>query len=91
MSGLRKSRREADKAHKKFNDAQSDFLTLLHIWSAVSTFREKKKRFQRNQLRKYCKQNFLSFRRVLEWDQIVGELSRLVRDTSEGEDGSTSG
>lgn len=72
---------QADQAHKKFNDEDSDFLTLLHIWSAVSQFREKKKRFQRNQLRKYCKQHFLSFRRVLEWDQIVAELSRLVRDT----------
>ncbi len=72
---------QADQAHKKFNDEQSDFLTLLHIWSAVSAFREKKNRFRRNQLRKYCKQHFLSFRRVLEWDQIVGELSRLVRDT----------
>jgi len=72
---------QADQAHKKFNDEQSDFLTLLHIWSAISKFREKKKRFKRNQLRKYCKQHFLSFRRVLEWDQIVSELSRLVRDT----------
>ena len=71
---------EADKAHKKFNDADSDFLTLLHIWSAIEAFRDKR-RFKRNQLRKYCKQNFLSFRRVLEWDQIVSELRRLVRDT----------
>lgn len=72
---------QADQAHKKFNDEESDFLTLLHIWSAIAQFREKKKRFKRNQLRKYCKQHFLSFRRVLEWDQIVGELGRLVRDT----------
>ncbi|MGB2186797.1 MAG: ATP-dependent RNA helicase HrpA, partial [Akkermansiaceae bacterium] len=71
---------EADKAHRKFNDEQSDFLTLLHIWSAVSEFRDKKK-FKRNQLRKFCKQNFLSFRRILEWDQIVGELRRMVSDT----------
>ncbi|MBT8043421.1 MAG: ATP-dependent RNA helicase HrpA, partial [Verrucomicrobiae bacterium] len=71
---------EADNAHKKFNDESSDFLTLLHIWSAVDSFRDKK-RFKRNQLRKYCKQNFLSFRRIMEWDQIVSELSRLVRDT----------
>lgn len=71
---------EADNAHKKFNDESSDFLTLLHIWSALSAFREKR-HFKRNQLRKYCKQNFLSFRRVMEWDQIVSELGRLVRDT----------
>ena len=64
------------------------FLTLLHIWSAISTFREKKNALNATSLRKYCKQHFLSFRRVLEWDQIVRELSRLVRDTSEGEDGS---
>ena len=72
---------QADQAHKKFNDEQSDFLTLLHIWAAISPFREKKKRFKRNQLRKFCKQHFLSFRRILEWDQIVGELGRLVRET----------
>lgn len=72
---------QADQAHKKFNDEQSDFLTLLHIWAAISPFRENKKRFKRNQLRKFCKQHFLSFRRILEWDQIVGELGRLVRDT----------
>lgn len=74
---------EADTAHKKFNDEESDFLTLLHIWSAVGTFRDtnKHRRFKRNQLRKFCKQSFLSFRRVMEWDQIVSELGRLVRDT----------
>lgn len=75
---------EADTAHKKFNDEESDFLTLLHIWSAVGEFRDqgsKRKRFRRNQLRKFCKTSFVSFRRVMEWDQIVSELGRLVRDT----------
>lgn len=71
---------EADKAHEKFNDEDSDFLTLLHIWAAVGEFREKR-HFKKNQLRKYCKQNFISFRRVMEWDQIVNELGRLTRDT----------
>lgn len=71
---------EADKAHSKFNDGDSDFLTLLHIWSALDPLREKRG-FRRNQLRKFCKQNFLSFRRVMEWDQVVNELRRLVRDT----------
>ncbi|NWK56419.1 ATP-dependent RNA helicase HrpA [Verrucomicrobiaceae bacterium N1E253] len=75
---------EADTAHKKFNDEDSDFLTLLHIWSAVGAFRDpssKRRRFKRNQLRKYCKQHFLSFRRVMEWDQVVAELKRLVGQT----------
>ena len=71
---------EADKAHEKFNDEGSDFLTLLHIWSAVNEFREKR-HFKKNQLRKYCRVNFLSFRRVMEWDQIISELRRLVGDT----------
>ncbi len=71
---------EADKAHQKFTDEESDFLTILHIWSAVNEFRDKR-HFKRNQLRKFCKQNFISFRRVMEWDQVVNELGRLVRDT----------
>lgn len=71
---------EADAAHKKFNDEESDFLTLLHIWSAVGEFRERRK-WRRNQLRRFCKANFISFRRVMEWDQVVNDLGRLVRDT----------
>ena len=71
---------EADQAHVKFNDEDSDFTTLLHIWSAVNTYREKR-RFKRNQLRKYCKANYLSYRRIIEWDEVVNELGKVVRET----------
>ncbi|MBK1834420.1 ATP-dependent RNA helicase HrpA [Roseibacillus ishigakijimensis] len=66
----------ARQAQAKFRDSRSDFLSLLKIWNAVSKFRDGKGRFQRNQLRKFCQKSFCNFRRLVEWDQIVGEIAR---------------
>lgn len=71
--------KEADDAHKQWNDEESDFVSILHIWNALHPFREKRG-WQRNQLRKFCKRNFLNFRRVLEWDNLHKELAKLGKD-----------
>ena len=73
----------ADTAHQKFRNPDSDFLSLLEIWARLLEFRKDPKKrggWQRNQLRKYCQKNFLSFRRVMEWDQVIHELIQLQRD-----------
>ncbi len=74
----------ADSAHQKFRNRDSDFLSLLEIWSRLQEFRKTTKEglrgaWQRNQLRKYCQRNFLSYRRVLEWDQVNDELRQLLK------------
>lgn len=66
----------ADKAHQQWADEDSDFLTLLHLWDALADFRDNR-RWQKNQLRKFCRENFLNFRRVLEWDNLRNELGQL--------------
>ncbi|MDF1813350.1 MAG: ATP-dependent RNA helicase HrpA, partial [Verrucomicrobiales bacterium] len=66
----------ADKAHAQWEDEDSDFLSFLHLWNELLEFREGRK-WKKNQLRKYCKQNFLNFRRVLEWDNLRRELGQL--------------
>ena len=69
---------EADRAHAAWADEDSDFFSLLHLWDALSEFREKNK-WRRNQLRKFCKAKFLNYRRVLEWDNLQRELERAGR------------
>jgi ATP-dependent helicase HrpA len=67
---------QADQAHAPFKDPDSDFLTLLNIWNRYH--REWDTLKTQNKMRKFCKQNFLSYPRMREWvythEQITGIL-----------------
>lgn len=69
---------QADQAHAKWKHTDSDFLSLLLLWKDLLVFKQGKQ-FQRNKLRKFCQKNFLNFRRVVEWDNLLFELSQLCR------------
>lgn len=74
-------RQKAEEAHKKFTHPDSDFLSLLCLWDAYNTkWRELK---TQNQVRKYCKANFLSFLRLREWTEIYDELIEAVASKDE--------
>ncbi|NIP92324.1 MAG: ATP-dependent RNA helicase HrpA, partial [Akkermansiaceae bacterium] len=70
----------ADEAHGSFDEPDSDFMSLLNIWHSLREFRKGGTAWHRNRLRRYCQKKFLNVRRVLEWDQVVKELSRLMRE-----------
>ncbi len=59
-------------AHRRFNDPQSDFLALLNIWNEVHDQWEKMR--TQNQRRKFCKQHFLSYLRMREWQDLYAQL-----------------
>ncbi len=61
----------ADQAHSKFKDERSDFLAYLALWEH---YHDKKKHLTQNKLRKYCRDNFLSFLRLREWHDIHQQL-----------------
>ena len=71
---------KADKMHASFEDPESDFVSLLNIWHALEKFRKDRRGWHRNQLRRFCEDKFFSVRRIMEWDQVVRELGRLVRE-----------
>ena len=70
-------KREADAAHAKWNDPDSDFLAMLNLWSDVSEFYDGR-RWRWNQLRKFCGKNFLNAKRVTEWGNVVEELNDIL-------------
>jgi ATP-dependent helicase HrpA len=70
--------READAAHARWKDGESDFISLLRLWQDLARFRDGKGRWQRNALRKYCGPAFLSARRVMEWANVRDELADLL-------------
>jgi ATP-dependent helicase HrpA len=61
----------ADEAQAKFADPDSDFLSYLKLWDF---YHRLKKELSRNQLRRACQQNFLSYVRLREWQDIHRQL-----------------
>jgi ATP-dependent helicase HrpA len=75
----------ADAAHEKFRHPGSDFLTLLKLWGY---FQAERKQLSQAKLRKWCQENFLSFVRLREWDDVHAQLRSLsaeMRLDGEGE------
>jgi len=71
-------RQAADEAHKPFIDDCSDFLFYLNLWNA---FHSKKKELSGNKLRKWCKQNFLSWMRIREWIDTHRQIKTMLDET----------
>ena len=71
----------ADELHRRFRDERSDFVGLLRLWEFV---REAESKGTGN-LRRVCKDGFLSFLRVREWGEIHRQLAEVVRELRLGE------
>ncbi len=67
----------ADELHRKFRDETSDFLGHLKLWAF---WQETKTRRSRSQQLKVCKDEFLSARRLREWEDVYEQLARVVRE-----------
>ena len=68
----------ADQKHALFKDPSSDFVTLLNIWNAYKNAEKKLK--SRSRLKKYCQEHFLSFKRLREWNDIHGQIIRILKE-----------
>ena len=67
----------ADAAHEKFRHPHSDFLTFLKLWGY---FQAERKQLSQSKLRKWCQENFLSFVRLREWEDVHSQLAEIARD-----------
>lgn len=66
----------ADKAHQRFQDERSDFMSYLKIWAYFEECIKRKP--SKRQLIAQCQESFISHRRMREWREIHGQLMRLV-------------
>ena len=71
------SQQHAQQMHAQFNDARSDFVTVLNLWRAYG---EQSAALSGNQLRKWCRENFLSFLRMREWQDLHAQLADSVSE-----------
>ncbi len=68
---------KADLAHRRFVHPRSDFLTLLNIWIA---FHDRLEEGTQSQLRRFCRQHYLSYLRMREWRDIHAQLRANLRE-----------
>lgn len=69
---------QADQAHAPFVDPTSDFMTILRIWYAYQAVREGQGSV--GSIRRFCRDHFLSFRRMREWQDIYEQLGNIVAE-----------
>jgi ATP-dependent helicase HrpA len=76
----REQRQKADDLHRRFADERSDFVSLLRLWDFV---REAERKSSSN-LRRVCRESFLSWIRVREWTEIHRQLEDIVKELGLG-------
>ncbi len=65
----------ADEKHAAFIDKASDFIFYIKLWDA---YHAEKKQLSGNQLRKWCKKNFISWMRVREWIDTYNQIKQML-------------
>ncbi|HKE94151.1 MAG TPA: ATP-dependent RNA helicase HrpA, partial [Povalibacter sp.] len=71
------AQQQADQRHATYADPRSDFVTILNLWRL---FQEQSAALSGNQLRKWCRENFLSFMRMREWQELQRQLGDIVEE-----------
>lgn len=67
----------AREKHRLFDDARSDFLSLLNLWQA---YEEQRKHSTKNKLKTWCQKHYISGRRMREWHELVAQLHQSVSE-----------
>jgi ATP-dependent helicase HrpA len=71
------AQQRADEAHRRFKDEDSDFVGYLKLWSF---WHEARARSSRRQMHRLCRDSFLSYNRMREWEDIHDQLVRVIRE-----------
>ncbi|GAA1027485.1 ATP-dependent RNA helicase HrpA [Virgisporangium ochraceum] len=66
----------ADEKHARFTDPTSDFLAYLNLWNHV---REQQNQRSSSGFRRMCRDEFLNYLRVREWQDLHGQLKQVAR------------
>ncbi len=67
----------ARQKHARFADEHSDFVSYLNLWRYLGEQREER---SGSSFRRMCRQEFLHYLRIREWQDLVGQLRSICRD-----------
>ena len=74
----------ARQKHARFADEQSDFMSYLNLWQYL---RGQRKALSGSAFRRKCREEFLHYLRVREWQDLAGQLRSIARDIGIRESG----
>ncbi|HUG99276.1 MAG TPA: ATP-dependent RNA helicase HrpA [Gammaproteobacteria bacterium] len=74
----------ADERHAAFRDPRSDFLTLCRLWD---TWQDQRKHASGSAQRRWCRDNYLSFLRLREWQDVHRQLVSIAHEMGLRESG----
>ncbi|QKG27356.1 ATP-dependent RNA helicase HrpA [Actinomadura verrucosospora] len=66
----------ADDRHRRFADPTSDFLAYLNLWNYLG---EQQRELSGSAFRRMCKNEFLHFLRIREWQDLHGQLKQVAK------------
>ncbi|MGL3805926.1 ATP-dependent RNA helicase HrpA [Paeniglutamicibacter sp. R2-26] len=69
-------RERAQELHKRFVDDKSDFSSLLNLWRYLQ---EQQKELSSSAFRRLCKNEFINYLRVREWQDLFSQLRQLAK------------
>ncbi len=67
----------ARRSHARFADERSDFMSYINLWRYL---REQRNKLSGNAFRRMCRDEFLHYLRIREWQDLVGQLRGIARD-----------
>lgn len=67
----------ARQKHARFADDHSDFISYLNLWRYL---REQRNELSGNAFRRICRDEFLHYLRIREWQDLTGQLRSIARD-----------
>ncbi len=67
----------ARQKHARFADEHSDFISYLNLWRYL---REQRKERSGSAFRRMCREEFLHYLRIREWQDLAGQLRSIARD-----------
>ncbi|MBD2794235.1 ATP-dependent RNA helicase HrpA [Xenorhabdus sp. 5] len=67
----------SDEKHRRFSDKDSDFIAFLKLWDFLT---EQQKELSSSLFRKLCRQDYLNYLRVREWQDVYTQLRQVVKE-----------
>ncbi|MEO6772433.1 MAG: ATP-dependent RNA helicase HrpA [Kofleriaceae bacterium] len=71
------AQQKADDAHRQYRDEGSDFAGYLKLWEL---WKQARATSTRRQLQRLCRDRFLNYNRMREWDDIHEQIVRVMKE-----------
>lgn len=71
------AQQKSDAAHQRFLDKTSDFIAFVNLWDYLQ---EQQKALSSSRFRKLCREQFLNYMRVREWQDLYAQLTQVLKE-----------